>query len=252
MLTPTQIRQFDESGYILVPDILLDDPLSQIRSVAQDMGAREPHRNSWNERSCFRRPHFLRMFDAPLLIGVAEALIGQDMQLLQFDLLRTRSDDAEPEWHRDTDFSCNKTLAISMAIYLQDTPVGAGPLMVVPGSHRRDEGPPTLHGNLPDQVPVPVKRGAAIIHDSALWHRASLDGPGIDCWALFPIFGRFWMKRRDVDCLQPPPATVLALTAPLQRQLFGFNLRDHAPTFLGGGEQYNRRGDAGVDFLPLQ
>jgi hypothetical protein len=94
-----------------------------------------------------------------------------------------------------------------------------------------------------------VKSGTAVIHDSALWHRASLDGPDVDCWALFPIFGKFWMKRRDVDCLQPPPATVLTLTSPLHRQLFGFNLRDHAAPLLGGGEQYNRRGDAGIDFL---
>jgi ectoine hydroxylase-related dioxygenase (phytanoyl-CoA dioxygenase family) len=249
MLSQKQREQLENDGYVVVPDILSDDVLAEIRNASQTFAKAEPERRSWNERSCFRRAAFVRILEARSLINLAVDLIGEDVQLLQLDLLRMRSGDPEPEWHRDVDFVCNKTIAISMAIYLQDTEEDNGPLRIVPATHRLDHGPATACGDLPGQILLPVSAATAIVHDSALWHAATLDRPNIDCWALFPIFGKYWIKRRDNGCKQLPPERILSLTEPLQRQLLGFGLRPGVQSYLGDGEQYNRRGDPGVDFV---
>jgi hypothetical protein len=248
MLTDALRDEFLAEGYTVVPGVLPPDTLAAIRRTTSSMGEREPSRRSWNERSCFRQAPFVRILSSPVLIDTARALIGEDVQLLQLDLLRIHSDDPAPEWHRDVEFVCNKTLAISMAIYLQDTPEGAGQLRVMPRSHRLDDGPKRTLDALPGQISVPVVAGSAVVHDSTLWHTATKDGPGIDCWTLFPIFGRFWIKRRDVGCPQPPPAAILDQTDPLVRQILGFRLRSGVQPLLGDDDQYNQRGDPGIDF----
>ncbi|MBW8285973.1 MAG: phytanoyl-CoA dioxygenase family protein [Rhizobium sp.] len=248
MLNFNELSQFNRDGYTVLDSIIPNDVLEDIQRAARQMSNTEPLRSSWNERSCFRREAFCRLLDAPELIELAVQLIGEDVQLLQFDMLRTRSGDAEPEWHRDVEFAAGKTLAVSIAIYLQDTPAGAGPLRLVPGSHRQDDGPPRSLGDLEGGIAVPVPAGAAVVHDAALWHAGTIDGPSVDCWALFPIFGKFWIKRRDLGCTQPPPARILGLTDPLKRQLLGFALRPGVQSYLGDLDQYNRRGDPGLDF----
>ncbi|MEK1934094.1 MAG: phytanoyl-CoA dioxygenase family protein [Pararhizobium sp.] len=248
MIDNEDYAQFYHDGYMVVGNVLPADMLEDIQKTALQMADDEPLRRSWNERSCFRREAFCRLFDSPKLIELAIKLIGEDVQLLQFDMLRTRSGDAEPEWHRDVEFAAGKTLAVSIVIYLQDTPAGGGPLRLVPGSHRQDNGPPRPLGELEGGIAVPVPAGAAVVHDAALWHAGTLDSPSVDCWALFPIFGKFWIKRRDLGCIQPPPARILGVTDPLKRQLLGFALRPGIQSYLGDLDQYNRRGDPGLDF----
>jgi ectoine hydroxylase-related dioxygenase (phytanoyl-CoA dioxygenase family) len=97
-------------------------------------------------------------------------------------------------------------------------------------------------------VSIPVKAGTAIIHDSGLWHSASPNAATADCWALFPIFGPYWIKRRDESLLSRLPADLLRAEDPLVRQLVGVALRPGAPTYLGDSEVYNRRGDEGIDY----
>ena len=249
MLTALQKEQFDELGYVVIEDILPKDTFSTLLHSAELMGFDQPHRSSWNERSCFRRRTFSHLLDAPLLNCIARQLIGEDVQLLQLDLLRTRPAENVLEWHRDVNFICNKTLAISCAIYLQETTLQGGPLCVVPNSHRWEQGPPTSQFPLPDEVRIPVAAAAAVIHDSGLWHTATLNRSPVDCWGIFPIFGKFWIKRRDVDCLQPLPSDLLQTRDPLKQQLLGSKLRPGVRPYLGDGEEYNLRGDAGIDFV---
>jgi FPC/CPF motif-containing protein YcgG/ectoine hydroxylase-related dioxygenase (phytanoyl-CoA dioxygenase family) len=248
MISAEQRVHFEKEGYVVVPEILSREVVAGLKLASEELGAAEPGRRSWNERSCFRRTQFARILEANPLTTLAAELIGEDVQLLQLDLLRTRSGDPEPEWHRDVDFVCNKTIAISVAIYFQDSEKGNGPLRIVPATHRLESGPATDSGDLPGQILLPAGTATAIVHDSALWHAATLDGSDIDCWALFPIFGKYWIKRRDAGCRQPPPERIRSLMDPLQRQLLGFDLRPGIQTYLGSDEQYNRRGDAGIDF----
>ncbi|MES4792516.1 MAG: hypothetical protein C4321_05585, partial [Chloroflexota bacterium] len=161
--------EFDKNGYLVVEGVLPEDLRREILATARPMIDVEPEvgRRVWHERALFRRPAFRKVLDLPRLIGGAEALIGEDVQLLAMDLLFVRAGHGNVGWHRDIGFVCNKTLSINTGIYLQDLTEESGPLRVVPGTHRVEEHPPQCD-ELPGMVKVVAPAGAAVFFDAGL------------------------------------------------------------------------------------
>jgi ectoine hydroxylase-related dioxygenase (phytanoyl-CoA dioxygenase family) len=251
MLTETQQHSFAESGYLVVEGVLQGDLLAAIRREAEALAATEPDagRRVWHERALFRRKAFREVLDVPALVEAARDLIGDDVQLLALDLLLIRPGHGGIGWHRDVTFVCNKTLSMNTGIYLQEMTSEAGPLRVVPGSHRREDGPRPVKGEpLPGEIAIPVPAGAAVFFDAALWHTGDRNTAQANRLALFPYFGRYFIKRMDNYYTQPLPADLLASTDPLKRQLLGLGLRPGVPSYHGDDEGYNRRGEPGIDF----
>jgi ectoine hydroxylase-related dioxygenase (phytanoyl-CoA dioxygenase family) len=242
-------EKFQRDGYFVVENILDNDLLLALRRAAIELGARQPERGGWNEHSCFRHPAFRRLLGRRPLVDLAGNLVGEDVQLLQLDLLRVHALGGAEDWHRDVERVFDETLCVSCAIYLQDTQNEAGALLAMPGSHRWKSSPtPACRGFRDRAVSIPVKAGAAIVHDSGLWHSAAPNSTATDCWALFPIFGPYWIKRRDLGSSHRLPVDLLHADDPLVRQLIGLGLRPGAPTYLGDSDVYNRRGDEGIDY----
>jgi ectoine hydroxylase-related dioxygenase (phytanoyl-CoA dioxygenase family) len=252
MLTPAQRQSFDESGYLVLQGVLRGELLARVRREAEMLSSSEGPdvgRRVWHERALFRRRTFREILDVPELIEAARDLIGEDVQLLALDLLLVRPGQGGVGWHRDVTFACNKTLSMNTGIYLQDMTVETGPLRIVPGSHRWERAPeaPRLDP-LPGEVSVPVSAGAAVFFDAALWHTGDRNRSGADRLALFPYFGRYFIKRMDNYFTQSLPADLLTSTDPMKRQLLGLGLRPGVPSYHGDDESYNRRGEAGIDF----
>jgi ectoine hydroxylase-related dioxygenase (phytanoyl-CoA dioxygenase family) len=252
MLTVAQRQSFVEAGYIVVEGVLQGELLAAVRREAAALSATEPPnvgRRVWHERALFRRRAFRDVLDVPGLVAAARDLIGDDVQLLALDLLLVRPGQGEVGWHRDVTFVCNKTLSINTGIYLQDMTAETGTLRVVPGSHRWEEKPERPREDpLPGEVRVPVPAGSAVFFDAALWHTGDRNRSPVDRLALFPYFGRYWIKRMDNYFIQPLPANLLFTTDPMKRQLLGLELRPGVPSYHGDDESYNRRGEAGIDF----
>jgi hypothetical protein len=83
----------------------------------------------------------------------------------------------------------------------------------------------------------------------ALWHTGDRNASDRDRLALFPYFGRYWVKRMDNYFTQPLPADLLATTDAMKRQLLGLGLRPGVPSYHGDDEGYNRgRGEPGIDY----
>src|SRR3989442_486075 len=101
---------------------------------------------------------------------------------------------------------------------------------------------------LPGEVQVPVPAGTAVFFDAALWHTGDRNRSATDRLALFPYFGRYFIKRMDNFFTQPLPADLLATTDPMKRQLLGLGLRAGVPSYPGDDETYNRRGEPGMRF----
>jgi ectoine hydroxylase-related dioxygenase (phytanoyl-CoA dioxygenase family) len=243
-------NRFAQDGYVVVDGLLDAEQLAAFQREARALGAQQPERWGWNEYSCFRREDFRGLLKCAHLVELARRLVGDDVQLLQFDLLRVHGCAGEEDWHRDVERVFDETLCLSCAIYLQDTPSEAGALLVVPGSHRWKTSPTVKCDGFRDRATaIPVKAGAAIIHDSGLWHSASANAVNIDCWALFPIFGPYWIKRRDQSPPSRLPADLQYSDDPLIRQLVGIALRPGGPTYLGDSEIYNMRGEEGIDYV---
>jgi ectoine hydroxylase-related dioxygenase (phytanoyl-CoA dioxygenase family) len=252
MLTREQKQRFEESGYLIVEGVLQGDLLAAVRHEAEAIAATVPAetgRRVWHERALFRRPAFREILREPALVETARALQGEDVQLLALDLLLVRSGQIGIGWHRDVTFVCNKTLSMNTGIYLQEMTEEIGPLRVVPGSHRWEDGPTDAKADpMPGEVRVQVAAGAAVFFDAALWHTGGPNRSGRDRLALFPYFGRYFVKRMDNYFTQPLPADLLASPDPLIRQLLGLGLRPGVPSYHGDDEGYNRRGEAGIDF----
>lgn len=251
-MTAAQQKSFEETGYLVVEGVLRGELLEAMRREAAALSVSEPPevgRRVWHERALFRRRAFREVLTVPALVETALALQGEDVQLLAIDLLLTRPGQGGVGWHRDVTFVCNKTLSINTGIYLADMTPEMGPLRVVPGSHRREEGPnPPNADPMPGEARVPVPAGSAVFFDAALWHTGDRNRSAVDRLGLFAYFGRYWIKRMDNYFTQALPADLLATTDPMTRQLLGLGLRPGVPSYHGDDERYNRRGEPGIDF----
>ena len=252
MLTQADQEQFERDGYFhlrgVLQGTLLDDVRREANALADAAPPDAPSR-IWHERVLFRRPPFREVIRNTRLTHAARSLIGNDVQLLAMDLLFTPPGKGAVAWHRDVEFTCNKTLSMNTAIYLDDMNENNGPLRIVPGSHRTDQ-PPAKSGTVePREVIVPVSAGDAVFFDAGLLHSGSPNRSARRRLALFPYFGRYFVKRMDGYFSQPLPDDLLNERDPLIRQLLGLGLTDGAMNYHGDSEGYNRsRGEAGVDF----
>jgi len=250
MVSKIQKMSFEADGFLVVPSVLAPDLLTELRAEAESLSRSEPTdvgRRVWHERVLFRRLAFRKLLDSPLLIEAETALLGEDVQLLALDLLLTRPGQGEIAWHRDIGFVCNKTLSINTGIYLQDMTEDVGPLRVVPGSHRWENFPPGA-GPIEGEITVPVNAGDAVLFYAGLWHTGDKNQSDQDHLAVFPYFGKYWIKRMDNYFTQPLPADLLQTADPVKRQLLGLGLRPGVGSYHGDDECYNRRGEAGLDF----
>ena len=252
MLSDADQKQFERDGYFLLKAALQPPLLDDVRREAHalaDTAPADATSRIWHERVLFRRRAFCDVLRTPRLTHAARSLIGNDVQLLAMDLLFTPPGKGAVAWHRDVEFTCNKTLSMNTGVYLYDMNETNGPLRVVPGSHRTDQ-PPAKPGQAePREVVVPVSAGDAVFFDAGLLHSGSPNQSGERRLALFPYFGRYFVKRMDGHFTQPLPDNLLNERDPLIRQLLGMGLVAGAMNYHGDSEGYNRtRGEAGIDF----
>jgi ectoine hydroxylase-related dioxygenase (phytanoyl-CoA dioxygenase family) len=252
MLTQTQKDNFERDGFLVLEHVIPTDMIDTFRAEGERLAAedalQEPRR-TWHERALFRRPAFRKILDATALIDAQRALLGDDVQLLALDLLLVRPQSGNIGWHRDVSFVCNKTLSINTGIYLQDMTPEMGLLYVWPGSHRREEWR-VIDNVCPDRVAVQVQTGSAVLFDAGLWHSGDRNASASrNRMALFPYFGKYFVKRMDAYFTQPLPAELAQTPDPLKRQLLGLGLQAGAPNYHGDDPGYNRRGEPGIDFV---
>lgn len=248
MLTQEQKQSFESNGFLRLEDVVPADLLAELQGESRSLAATEPdaqHR-VWHERALFRRRAFRRVLDLTPLIEAQESLLGADVQLLALDLLVTRAGSGGVGWHRDVSFICDKTLSINTGLYLQDMTSEVGPLRAVPGSHRQEVAP---QGDAPNgMIEVTARAGDAVLFDAGLWHAGNRNNSPDDRLGVFAYFGRYFVKRMDNYFTQPLPAELLHTKDSMKRQLLGLGLRDGVPSYHGDDEDYNRRGEAGLDF----
>ncbi|CAL4869697.1 hypothetical protein MMA231_03989 (plasmid) [Asticcacaulis sp. MM231] len=248
MLTSAQHAKFRKDGYLFLPGLLPAALINDLRRESESLLGAGPKRQAWNERACFRRKPFRDLLTDETLISIVRDLVGDDLQLLALDLRIVGPGVGRVDWHRDTSFVCDRTLAVNCAIYLQDTSERLGPLQIVPESHRSEAEPSAPDETLAGGVTLPGPAGSVVIHDAATWHTASPNRTGDRCWMAFPFFGKFWIKRMDHYFTQPLPAALTQSHDPVIRQLVGVELQPGVRSFLGDSAEYNLRGEVGIDF----
>jgi ectoine hydroxylase len=150
-LTPAQLQEFDDQGYLILPDCFSEAEIAALRNEAQRIYATE-REEVWRETSGAPRTAFaahtyneaFRLLGAhPRLIEPVEQLFGEQLYMHQFKINAKAPFDGELwQWHQDygtwaRDDGMPDARAMNISVFLDEVLPINGPLMFIPKSHKQ-------------------------------------------------------------------------------------------------------------------
>src|SRR5215472_4537876 len=148
-LTAQQIAQFEEQGFLFLPDYFSDEEVSVLRHEAVAIFATD-RKEVWREKSGAPRTAFaahtyneaFRLLGAhPRLLGPVEQVFGEPLYMHQFKINAKAAFDGELwQWHQDygtwaRDDGMPEPRAMNIAVFLDEVLPINGPPMVIHDSH---------------------------------------------------------------------------------------------------------------------
>ena len=149
MLTPQQVRQFEEEGYLFLPETFTDEEVAVLRDEAE-LIYRQDRPEVWREKSGAPRTAFAaHLFNEafsllgrhPRMIHPVEQLFGEQVYMHQYKINAKASFTGDVwQWHQDygtwaRDDGMPQPRAMNIAVFLDEVMPINGPLMLVPRSH---------------------------------------------------------------------------------------------------------------------
>ncbi|MEH1097927.1 phytanoyl-CoA dioxygenase family protein [Micromonospora sp. CPCC 205561] len=143
--------EYDVTGWCRNPESLSIENVEKLReSIDRISRENRPEVVYEQGTNVVRAVHGCHLFDEtsaklvrlPLLVELAEALVGEPVYVYQFKVnLKQPYEGAAWPWHQDYTFwrhedGMTDDRAVNIAILLDDTHEGNGPLRVLPGTHR--------------------------------------------------------------------------------------------------------------------
>jgi ectoine hydroxylase len=152
-LTDEQLRRFDEDGFLILPNVFSNEEIDVLRAQMPALFAEQRAENTReagssavrNLLSLHRRNEmFARLVRHPRLVEPALQLLGEDVYPQQVKINPKEGfDGIGYDWHFD--FATHhrrdgvpKPLALNFHILMDDVTEFNGPLVFVPGSHKRE------------------------------------------------------------------------------------------------------------------
>ena len=150
-LNESDLKKFDEDGYLFFPKMFNSEEASLLKEEA-DKVYREDRKEVWKESSGVARTAFAahkyneafkRLAAHPRLIDPVSQVLEGDIYMHQFKLnAKAAFDGAVWQWHQDYGTWFNDDLmptsrAMNVAIFLDDVTEFNGPLLFIPGSHKK-------------------------------------------------------------------------------------------------------------------
>lgn len=147
-----QLREFDEQGVLLVPELFSADEIARLNAELPSLMAVEGpkvlgEQNSEAVRSVIAPHHNSALFSAlsrhPRIVQPAMQYLSGDVYMHQFKVNTKAAHDGEIwHWHQDyrtwyEDDGMPEPNVVNAAIFLDDVTEFNGPMMLIPGSHRR-------------------------------------------------------------------------------------------------------------------
>lgn len=194
------LRQFDENGFLVIPDVLPADLIGELRAdldrVLGDTNEPTAKAELWPRMFESSRAN-LSLFDREPVVTFAERVIGGErpgfgadhVHVIHNNSFRTRPRQGISDWHQDepayyrvTDGKPPQNVRLPVLLftcnyYLTDvTEPEQGPTQFIPGSHLFGATPPQAIEGTPwaDQVVNAYGRaGTAILFTCQTWHRGA-------------------------------------------------------------------------------
>ena len=237
-LPPEQRRQFEEQGFLVVPNALPPTMVDRLNAAIDRLRAEgkleaQPAQFTWHLRNCVVEDEaFLDLLDWPTTFPLVVDLLGWNIKLITSHLIVREPVPADFDpgrvvvgWHRDGGRSAQEMsephprLFVKVAYWLTDlSEPGRGALRILPGSHRLI-GRPAWQPGKPDPygaVELLARPGDAVIFEQRTWHGV---GPNFSKTArksLFFGYGYRWVQ--PMDYLQMPQ-DLLERVSPIRWQL---------------------------------
>jgi ectoine hydroxylase len=151
-LTKKQLEQFDKEGYLFFPKLFTSDETKNLVNEVPELYSRKEEYNIREKLSDSVRTNFAaHMYSEPFaklarhprMIKPVEDLLGERLYMHQFKINGKMAFDGDVwQWHQDYGTWKNDDLmpterAMNVAIFLDDVTEFNGPLMFIPGSHKR-------------------------------------------------------------------------------------------------------------------
>ena len=284
-LSDAQIAQYDRDGYVVVPDVLSDEQLAQLRRVTDDYveGSRavtkhdsvydlEPGHSAEQPRvRRIKHPHrqhstYGALVKHPAIVGVLQDLWGPDVRFHSSKLnLKSAGFGSPIEWHQDWAFypHTNDDLA-AVGIMLDDCQLENGPLLILPGSHRGPiydhhyEGrfcgaihPVTSGLDFSAAIPLTGKAGSVTFHHVRAVHGSAPNLSAVDRRLLFFQYGAAdaWPIFRVPADIEAWDKKMVAGKADNQPRMSAVPLRIPLPSSTDSGSIYVRQQDLGVRYF---
>ncbi len=151
-LTPDQLAQFDRDGYLFFPGLFtpeetkkLNDAVPELYSRREDYNVREKGKDAvrTNFAAHMYSEPFAKLARHPRMIEPVESLLGEQLYMHQFKINGKMAFEGDVwQWHQDygtwlNDDHMPTERAMNVAIFLDDVTEHNGPLMFIPGSHKK-------------------------------------------------------------------------------------------------------------------
>ncbi len=206
-LSPQQLADFHEEGYLIVRNALSAGEAAELRRVVREQAQRQafPRRLSYPEPAKYTvsgnrmaEPGLAAIAEHPAVVGAVESALGGPAHLTaSVAYLRTPGDKgggahSDYKRWRPVGSSMNWVFAI---IPLNDFDPSFGPFMVSPGSHKLprviDPKAHVLDLTAPDREQLPpfidpeLKAGDLLVVNEHVWHQAPAGTTGEDRCGIF-------------------------------------------------------------------
>ena len=150
-LSPEQVKDFDEQGYVFFPNCFSEEEIALLRTEA-DAILKLERPEVWREktgapRTAFAAHKFNPVFEVmsrhPRLVGPLMQLFGESVYVHQFKLNAKAAFEGDVwQWHQDygtwqRDDGMPAPRAMNIAIFLDDVLPINGALMIIPKSHKQ-------------------------------------------------------------------------------------------------------------------
>ena len=150
-LSPQQLAEFEERGYLFLPSCFSDEEVAALRSEAEAI-YRQDRKEVWREKTGAPRTAFaahtyneaFRILSRhPRLVEPLQQFFGESVYVHQFKINAKAPFDGEVwQWHQDygtwaRDDGMPEPRAMNIAVFLDEVMPINGPLMFIPRSHKR-------------------------------------------------------------------------------------------------------------------
>ena len=151
-LTKAQLEQFDKEGYLFFPKLFSPEETKTLVNEVPKLYERREEYNVREKGSDSVRTNFAaHMYSEPFaklarhprMVKPVEDLLGEKLYMHQFKINGKMAFDGDVwQWHQDYGTWKNDDLmpterAMNVAIFLDDVTEFNGPLIFIPGSHKR-------------------------------------------------------------------------------------------------------------------